>query len=416
MTNSNLDNSNCYNRKYSLEEQLLYNHLKNRVKEELPSQYIENFHSLLIEGSGDANPEVWEAIAQIVDRDFIEEEFNFILNRSCYIPINRWLQQPQFQGAIPELIDLFETIPTGLPSCWAQQRLRTLTKGFTRSEQYLALRRLAHMFRHKMGENTYIDAEKPLESLINRYPCLYEHCFLTDDSSDRERQEIRIIKNQSLQNYERDLSQFIARKQDKNGTKNELGKLKNPTLLSDEQVRIAIEHFTGKVDGIHSYQELAEKFRAFCRWVRSYRTFKEGLYEYLTVSIDPKYGRGQFSNKLYKYLQNTLRHNDSQKPSEFLFVGTCRKLLNFLVVESLQEPKHYVFYDLVNNLGSVFAIGILLKIVLFCRKVKPYLEQRFAILFNHYEGTAKNKVWWFVESLENLNLALTANFGGISLT
>jgi hypothetical protein len=134
------------------------------------------------------------------------------------------------------------------------------------------------------------------------------------------------------------------------------------------------------------------------------------LYEYLTVSIDPKYGKGQFSNKLYRQLQNTLAHNDTQKPSEFLFVGTCRRLLDFLVVESLEQPKHYVFYDLINNLGSIFTIGILLKIVLFCRKVKPYLEQRFAILFQHYQGWTRNQVWWFVESLENLNLALAVNF------
>ncbi len=407
MINSNDLNSNTYNRKHTSQEQLFYNGIKALSKQDSTAKIIDDFRSVLIEGKGEANPQLWQAISQLVDAHGIDKEFNFILNRSCYIIINNWLQNSKLQGAISELIDLFETIPTGVPFCWTEQRLRTLNHNFIKSEQYFALRRLAHVFRHKVVvENTDISKEKPLESFINRYPCLYPHSFLTDESSDRERQEIRIITNQAQQQYDRDLANFVNQQKQPNFS----NEVKNPTLLSKEQINLAIEHFTGKVDGFNTFKDLAEKFLAYCRKLRSYRSFKEGLYEYLTVSIDPKYGKGQFSKKLYKHLQNTLPHNDSQKPSEFLFVGTCRKLLNFLVVESVEQPKHYVFYDMVNNLGSVFTIGILLKIVLFCPKVKPYLEQQFAILFRHYQAWTKSQVWWFVESLENLNLALAVNF------
>ena len=405
MINSNSHNFKNYNRKSLLEEQLLYNGLQALTKEDSATKIIDDFRSILIEGKGEANTQLWQAISQLVNADGIDGEFNFILNRSCYILINHWLQNPKLQGAISELIDSFEKMPTGIASCWTQQRLRTLNRNFINSEHYLALRRLAHVFRHKAIEENSIAQEKPLESFINRYPFMYPHSFLTDDSSDRERQEIRIVTNQAQQQYESDLANFIKLQKDPNFSND----AKNPTLLSNEQVNLAMEHFTGKVDGFNTLKELAEKFLAYCLKLRSYRGFKEGLYEYLTVSIDPKYGKGQFSNKLYKHLQNTLPHNDSQKPSEFLFVGTCRRLLDFLVVESLQQPKHYVFYDLVNNLGSIFTIGLLLKIVLFCRKAKPYLEQRFTILFQHYQSWTKNQVWWFVESLENLNLALAVN-------
>lgn len=407
MINSNSHNVNSCHRKSTSQEQLFYNGMKALSKEDSTSKIIDDFRNILIEGKGEGNPQLWQAISQLVDADGIDKEFNFILNRSCYIFINNWLQNSKLQGAISELIDLFETMPTGVPFCWTEQRLRSLNNNFIKSEQYLALRRLAHVFRHKVVvESTDISKEKPLETFIHRYPCLYPHSFLTDRSSDRERQEIRIITNQAQEKYERDLANFVNLQKQPNFS----NEVKNPTLLSREQVNLAIEHFTGKVDGFNTFKDLADKFLAYCRKLRSYRSFKEGLYEYLTVSIDPKYGKGQFSNKLYKHLQNTLPHNDSQKPSEFLFVGTCRKLLNFLVVESVEQPKHYVFYDLVNNLGSVFTIGILLKIVLFCPKVKPYLEQQFAILFRHYQGWTKNQVWWFVESLENLNLALAVNF------
>lgn len=407
MINSNSHKFKNYNRKSSLEEQLLYDGLKALAREDSVAKIIDDFRSIFIEGKGEANTQLWQAISKLVDSDGIDAEFDFLLNRSCYILINNWLQNPKLQGAISELIDLFDEIPTRVPSCWTEQRLRSLNGNFIKSEQYLALRRLAHVFRNKVVvENENISKEKPLETFIDRYPFMYPHSFLTDNSSDRERQEIRIITDRARQQYQSDVANFIKLQKQPNFS----NEAKNPTLLSNKEFNLALEHFTGKVDGLNTFKELAEKFLAFCRKLRSYRSFKEGLYEYLTLSIDTKYAKGQFSNKLYRHLQNTLPHNDSQKPSEFLLVGTSRRLLDFLIVESLEQPKHYVFYDLVNNLGSIFTIGILLKIVLFCRKAKPYLEQRFAILFQHYQGWTKNQVWWLVESLESLNLALAVNF------
>ena len=131
--------------------------------------------------------------------------------------------------------------------------------------------------------------------------------------------------------------------------------------------------------------------------------------------MNPKYTNGQFGQRLYQQLQNTLPQNDSQKLSDVLLLGTSRKLLNFLIVESAQQPTHYIFGDLTGNLGITPTIGLLLKIVLLCKQVRSYLEQRFAILFNHYEACAKDKVYWLVESLENLNVAFSTNLGSIHL-
>jgi hypothetical protein len=91
-------------------------------------------------------------------------------------------------------------------------------------------------------------------------------------------------------------------------------------------------------------------------------------------------------------------------------------MLNFLVVESPQKPNHFVFIDLISNIGPTFTVGLLLKIVLICRKVRPYLEKRFSILFNHYESSSQDAVIWLIKVLENLNVALTSNFGKIDLS
>ena len=60
---------------------------------------------------------------------------------------------------------------------------------------------------------------------------------------------------------------------------------------------------------------------------------------------------------------------------------------------------------------EVRTIGLLLKLVLLCGKVKPYLEQRFSILFSHYEALAEDRVPWLVKSLENLQVAFSIHFG-----
>ena len=51
-----------------------------------------------------------------------------------------------------------------------------------------------------------------------------------------------------------------------------------------------------------------------------------------------------------------------------------------------------------------------------CRKVKPYLDKRFAILFNHYESFSRDGVPWLVKALEHLQLAFSVHFGQVDLT
>ena len=92
------------------------------------------------------------------------------------------------------------------------------------------------------------------------------------------------------------------------------------------------------------------------------------------------------------------------------------QLFNFIVVENTQQPNHYVLIDLISNIGTLETTTLLLKIVLLSRKVKPDLEKRFSILFNHYESQALNDIRWFINSLENLNVALVVNFGTVNIS
>lgn len=393
--------SNYYNRQATPDELLLYTYLIDHVNVEPPSKFIELFRCLFIEGMEDSSSQVWQALERIVSSDVADKEFKFILNRSCYILINHWENNPRFKEAIPKLIALFETPPTQVARSRTTQRLRQLVQCFRQTEQYRVLR-------YESG-----NAEsRRLRTFLGRYPFIYEPCLLTNDSTDEQRQKVRSRQTQQQQQFDINLSQYITYQQLPKNSRS----VKNPTLLSDDELNIAIQQFTGKVDGSNTYKDLAERFRTSSRWTPCYRTFKKELYDdYLTASTNINYGNHQFNQKLQKQLQSTLLEYDTQRLSPILLVKTCRKLLDFLVVESAEQPKHYIFLDLTSNLGITPTIGLLLKIVLLCDKVKPYLEQKFAILFKHYEDYTKDKTQWLVDSLENLNIAFSTNLRMMNL-
>ena len=417
-----------YTRQTRPEEQELYQHLLHWAQVETPSKLIERFRSLFIDGVGYPNSEIVALLEKITSSKQAEQEFKFILNRCCHILINRWQMHPQQQSAIPELIGLFENNPAKVGGhhtyrSRSVRRLQELLEIFIQSEQYITLRRLAQV----MSDTVEASGEaksKPLGMLIRRYPYLYEHCLLSEDSTYEQQQTIRQMQAQAQGQFEVQLSHFVTyqvrrhqmAKMNRNPDRQIIQPVKNPTLLTDRDLLGAIGQYTGRAEGSYTYRDYAQSFLNHTSKTRSFRTFKDDLYSYLTSSIDPEYGKRQFNKRLYTQLQNTLSHNDSQQINEFLIIRTCSHLLNFLVVGSSQQPQHFIFIDLVANLGITLTIGLLLKIALICRKVKPYLEKRFSILFNHYESDSGSAVMWLIHSLENLNVALSIHFGAVDLS
>ncbi|NJP08161.1 MAG: hypothetical protein HC866_00725 [Leptolyngbyaceae cyanobacterium RU_5_1] len=416
-----------YARKVELEEQQLYDHLLQLVQSELPSQLVHRFRALFIDGTGYPDSEISAALDKIVSTKFADQEFRFVLNRCCHILINRWQARPQFQAYIPSLIELFESLPPRSPIEFSRSHptrcLRELVKDFVDTEQYLALRRLAQVIGQASEPVDGSEAE-PLGNLIRRYPYLYEHCLLAEGSTYEQHQTIRQLRARVQRQYEIDLSQFVTyqvrrsqliRTHSLEVAKQLLQPVKNPTLLSDQELCIALKHFAGKSHGSCTYRDVAQRFLTHSAQTSSYQDFKDDLYQYITASVDPEYGKRQFNNQLHAQLRNTLPESNSHQLNDFLLVRTCSQLLNFLIVDSSQKPNHFVFVDLIANIGHTVTTGLLLKIVLICRKVKPYLEKRFSILFNHYETCQREAIQWLIQAMEHLNLALSTNFSTLDL-
>lgn len=410
------------------EEQLIYQHLLHLVQMESPDQMIERFRALFIERSNYPEPEILPILDKIIASKTATEDFKFFLNRCCHILINRWYIQPQLHHNIANLIRLFE-IPTnnvGVRSFRFRElrRLRELLQIFIDSEQYVILRRFLQL----VNDNSRVIIQRenqPLMNLISRYPYLYEHCLISEDSTFEQQQTVRHFQAQVQKKFEVDLSQYITYKLRRIQITNKVSQseanrilrpISNPTLLSDAELYSTVKQFIGKAEGNYTYQEKAQQFLQYSSQTSKFHDFKDDLYEYLIPSVNGKYGQRQFNQRLYTQLQNTLPDADDQNVNDFLIVRTCSQLLNFLVVQSQASPQHSTFLNLISNQGSLPTIGLLLKVVLICTKVKPYLEKRLAILFNHYESATMDTIDWLVKTLEQLNIAMSIHFGNIDLS
>jgi len=249
---------------------------------------------------------------------------------------------------------------------------------------------------------------------------IYQNCILTADNYPQTKQALKKFQKQQEYDFEVSLSRYItnqvrlARLAERYGSlakaQNAILPKPNPTLLKDAELIATLQHFISGVEGKSTYRDLAQRFLTHSRKADTFRTYKRDLYEYLIASIDDSYGKQQFNQRLAYFIKNTLTEWDWEKPNEQLILRIANNLLKFLVIESQQKIDHYLYLDLVTNLGPTKTIGLLLKIVLISNKIYPYLTSRFAILYNHYENTPRHNVHWLFKSLENLNIALTIHY------
>lgn len=400
-------------------QEILYNHLTYWVKREQPTQLIERFRLLFIDGTSYPEPDVKAALDRIISSNVAQQELKNILNRCCHILVNRWQMNAQSKGAIVLLLALFKSSTSP-----------TFVQMFIESEEFKTLQRLVQIVEPNSDNNTNNKENqknkfnRPLGQLISRYPYLYTHRLLSEDSDSEHQQTIRQLQSEKQHQFETNLSLYSTylmrrlqqtRQSSSNSAAQIIQPVKNPTLLSDRQLLLALKQFAGKAEGSYTYRELAQGFLAHTCNTSSYECFKDDLYEYLITSIDPEYGKHQFNQRLYKHLKNTLTEFDSHKINDVLLKRTCTQLFNFLL-ESPQQPEHLFFIDLISNITPLHTIGLLLKIVLLSHQSQPHLEKRFSLLFNHYESQVIDEILWLVESLESLNIALIVNFGAIDLS
>lgn len=415
-------------------KQTIYDHLIDCAKTEAAAQVLKRFHSLFISGTHYPVAAVKAALNQLVTSMPSKDEFSLFFNRCCYILVNRWQTQFESREAITELVTLLgrmSATPATLGRSRSSTRLRSLVQQFAQSSYYQRLRRFAEFINPHGGSA----ANKPLGTILKRYPYLYQHCLVSQEDSKEHQSTILQAQQRAQDKFELDLSHYLAGVLKRPSeirqqlivpaqqtqlilpTSVRTGSLiqpatalANPTLLQDSDLCGTLKHFVGKVNRQGTYQDMATHFKIRNQSTQTYATFKSNFYQYLAASVDPKFGRSRFNSLLKRHFDDLFPDCNQRPMTEFLMVRTCNRLLNFLIVESRKEPRHMIFMDLINNIGSTQTIGLLLKVVLLCKKIKPYLENRFALLFNHYESQRQGSVTWLVGCLEKLQLAFSTHF------
>lgn len=422
--------SERHNTQLTVNEQYVYDHLLECVKTQSPQQVLDRFRYLFIQARNYDNPQILEILARIIRHKKASDNFPAILNRCCHILVNRWQLQPKTQGYVVELVDLFDLLPARGSKKGAESYcsiMHGLIREFLQTDYYKQLKRLATIV--NQGKERKTNPEKKEEvvgNLITRYPYLYDHCLLGADSSAEQQETVYKVKTELEKQFESKLSKFVTyqirvaqagrEKMAELNADRIIQPITNPTLLSDRDLGKSLKHYVGKVENGYSYQEISRSFLTHTSDTRNYKLFKDDLYEYVIQSIDGRYGKNSFNKRLYSKLEELYPKYNNSKPDEFLKMRTYSQLFNYLIVDSPQNPSHLVFMDMISNMGTTKTIGLLLKLVLVCSKVKPYLEKRFSILFNHYESFTSQGAGWLVRSLEKVNVAFSVNFGNLDMS
>ena len=415
------DNNGFWRRQQSLpEEEQLYSYFLSHLKEDSPRQLLEDFRCLFIERRAFREVDVYLALEKIV-RALDTEQFTHFFNRCCHILINYWQMYPKCHSAIPQLVSSLENLPEALASnCSTANQLRHLVRQFVASEQYVKLERIARVIDAKEnGKNNLVG------NLIHRYPYLYDHYLVSEDSPREHQQTVRHIKTDIERHFQVNLSQYVtykvrlAQKASATTTMSPprtIVPVSNPTLLSERELNKALKQFIGRGESGYTYKGLSQNFLNQISYTPNFGTFKDNLLQYLNSSLDSPYAQSSLTPKLYDYLQNLLPEYNNELPNELLISRTSSQLLNFLVVNNANNPQHYLFLDMVTNLGVTRTISLLVRLILISQNVKPYLEKRFSILFNHYESFSRDGVPWLIKSLEYLHIAFAVHFGKLNFT
>ena len=402
-------------------EQIVYEHFLYVVRTETPVRVLERFRSLFIEGVNYSDNRIWTTIETLAFERTAEQNFPLMINRCCYILVNHWQMQPSGQVPVASLVAMLAHLnDVRMTYSRVVRRLRQLLQFYLQGDDYPKLKRLNEVLNGNTSTKDTV-GERQLGTLINRYPYLYEHSLVSEERTFENVETIKRVQRGLRKQQETNLSQYLTYQVRRSRLKAQLGQdaannlpsVVNPTLLSTKELGMAFGQFAGKAEGNATYQDLSRGFVSHLQMQPIIKTFKGDLYDYIVSGVDSSYGRRSFNDRLYKTIDAILPDRDNQRLDELGLLRTCTHVLNHLVVESPSNPQHFIFMDMISNLGAVFTTGLLLKIVLICQKVKPLLESRLSILFNHYESSQCKGVPWLVRSLENWNVAGAIHFGKI---
>ena len=142
--------------------------------------------------------------------------------------------------------------------------------------------------------------------------------------------------------------------------------------------------------------------------------FREQLHTYVMaplIQTDTAYGNSRVS----RLMRTTIEQVGAPEArySATLEVRTCTQLLKQLVCNTLDNPQTSHLKHFIDKVGHHLATVVLLKLVLFRRRIQPWFEDRFGILFHTWERAQTETIPWVVQAFEYMNVALALNLNRV---
>ena len=101
--------------------------------------------------------------------------------------------------------------------------------------------------------------------------------------------------------------------------------------------------------------------------------------------------------------------NNTMPNTDVTTTNLCRRMLKHLVVEDIHQMSSAEFKGMICNVGYQAVTNVLLRVVMFWKRVRSCLEERFGILFHTHERDRQSELPWLVQAFEHMNLALVLN-------
>lgn len=394
----------------------LYHHLYELRYLPFPN-ILDRLTQLFIEGTQYPEPEILEIVYRLVASEQADREFLNVLNRCCYILINHWWSRSDLRYTAGFVL-IFQRKPTQLSRFPVIDRLRKLVAQFTQSPQYTALLDRVNVAQTE-DEPEASNHRRSVQDELRRYPFLYPHILLNEDTSDSGQEAVLHLQRQREHHYDQCLDQYLRNALLRNHTGEFSTELQRLTGLEEPQLRFAIKHYAGKSTAAGRYRESAQKFLLAWDGATAHHQAVHHLSTYLNSSIQ------QFAQQAHhphcgasvsQWLEMQLKTIASPKAflgqSDLLLTEVSWQLLDTLLAHPKSHAEQHVrFMGLHGGLGAPFTVGLLLKLALVCRRNWQHtcdrIAKRFAALVQHYRQSFQEDLRWLLEILNYWMLAKT---------
>ncbi|MBW3587719.1 MAG: hypothetical protein KY448_18325, partial [Cyanobacteria bacterium 0813] len=373
----------------SAAQDIIYKFFLSHLNNSAPEVALQHFKKIFIQLIPPANPKLIQALHTIIEFDS-QLEFNNLFKRCCYILLNNWITQRQYQLARDLIKIISERTLTEPHPDNCLKILRVWLTNFVSSKDYEDL---------KLCVLKYADYQPVPNHWASRYqPYLLATHYLDPKNTPEERQTARLLSQQLKDKYKFDLAMYTSRSQ---SAASKFKNYHNPTLLGDEALRLIKIILVNR--GSFSYRSLANIFLNQSQNI-TYKQFKESLIKYLFEYDEKLSCTHIYQEKIINNLDSFHPENDEETLKIGLHLRTCNYLIKCLTVENSGEPTA-LFLLFATQLNPLTLAILILKIILVSPHSRTYLELCCARLIQYYQDNSAAECQWLINFLELSQIA-----------